>query len=81
MFHDKTDYTRVFEVGKVYDFTDDERVRTIVGRGLGVIVDANSEATQPTENKAVEVEKTENGVGKVVKPKESASKKKTVKRR
>lgn len=49
MFHDKTDYSRVFEVGQVVEFFDKERVRTIVERGLGVIVEDELPKAEPKE--------------------------------
>lgn len=48
-FHDRTDYTRIYEVGQVYDFADATRVRSIVERGLGVIVEDELPKAEPKE--------------------------------
>lgn len=51
MFHDRADYGIVYEVGKVYDFFGEERVRSIVERGLGVIVEAEQQKVQEQDVK------------------------------
>lgn len=89
MFHDKTDYSRVFEIGKVYDFDDEARVRTIVERGLGVIVETEKqEEKEPTvdmpvvkhsEEKAQNVETTVETVDETPKAK-PVTRRKTTKR-
>ena len=38
-FHDRADYSRVYKVGQEVDFEDKARVRSIVERGLGEIVE------------------------------------------
>lgn len=38
-FHDRADYSHVYEVGQTVYFNDDARVRSIVERGLGEIVE------------------------------------------
>lgn len=89
MFHDKTDYSRVFQVGMVYDFSDDARVRTIVERGLGVIVEAdeqeekepvvNMPVVEQPEEKAQEVEATVETIAQTPKAK-TVTRRKTTKR-
>ena len=59
MFHDKTDYSKVFEVGQVYDFSDEERVRTIVERGLGVIVEAKERVESDSEKEETPIAEVE----------------------
>lgn len=59
MFHDKMDYSHVFEVGQVVDFDDEARVHSIVEHGLGEIVEAEERkesASVKDENPIAEVE-------------------------
>lgn len=61
-FHDRADYSHVYEVGQVIDFIDEARVRSIVEHNLGVIVEDTAPKEQPQPEKQPQSEEVDNQV-------------------